>query len=58
MVCEKKGTQYNRDEFMQAAQPLIDYMQRNCTPHDTTIVNIGGAELLSGEVAFSVEVPD
>lgn len=51
-------TQYDKKEFKKATQPLIDYMQKNCDPHMHAIVDIGGAVLSSGEVAFSVEVPD
>ena len=49
---------FDMDEFKTAAKPLIDWMQKNCNPHDKAIVTLGGAELVSGEMGFTVEVPD
>lgn len=57
-VCVKHGKQPNREEFMRMARPLVEWLQKNGCPHDRIIVEYSGAEFVSGEIAFSVEVPD
>lgn len=57
-VCVKHGKQPDREEFKRIAKPLVEWLQKNGCPHDRIIVEYSGAEFVSGEIAFSVEVPD
>lgn len=56
--CERVGNPYNKEEFEKVTKPVVEWMQKNCTPHDTIRIDIGGVELMSGEMAYSVKVPD
>lgn len=49
---------FDMDEFKKVSKPLIDWIQENCDPHYKAIVTYGGAELVGGEMGFTVEVPD
>lgn len=46
------------EEFKKAMMPAIKFMHKHCDPHQTIIIQLDGAELVSGDMAFSVEVPD
>lgn len=54
MNCTKKDL----DEFREAVKPAVNWLQKNCSPHHKIIIEMNGAELVGGEMAFSVEVPD
>ena len=57
--CIKHGEKnFDMEEFKKATQPAIDFMQKHCCPHDSIIIDMGHAELMSGEMAYSVEIPD
>lgn len=57
--CVKQREQLpSREEFQQVLKPVISWLQRNGCPHERIIVEYDGAELVSGEMAFSVEIPD
>ncbi len=58
MRCLEHGKQPDLEEFKKVMQPAVEWMQKNCCPHDKVIIQYDGAELVSGEMAFSVEVPD
>jgi len=45
-------TEEQKKEFEKAAKPLIKFMNDNCHPHTTTIVNCNSAELSEGICAF------
>ena len=45
-------------EFEDVLKPAIEWLQKNGCPHDRIIIEYNGTELLSGEMAFSVKVPD
>ena len=45
-------------EFEDVLKPAIEWLQKNGCPHDRIIIEYNGAELVSGEMAFSVKVPD
>lgn len=47
-----------KEEFKKAMEPAVEWLQKNGTPHDKVIIDMEGAELVSGEMAFSVDVPD
>lgn len=49
---------HKNQSFKSAAGPLVRWLQKNGCPHDRIIVEYDGAELVSGEMVFSVEVPD
>jgi len=53
-----KYTDKDREEFKKAMMPAIDWIQKNGCPHDKVIIDLGGAEFVNGEIAFSVEIPD
>lgn len=40
----------NTESFQEAAMPLMEWMIKNCNPHQTAIVDNMGAQLLSGEI--------
>lgn len=48
----------NMEEFKQATMPAIEFMHKHCNPYQTIIITIAGAQLVSGEMVYSVEVPD
>lgn len=41
-----------------AAEPLIEWINKNCNPHEKVVVEMGYAQLVSEEMGFSFEVPD
>lgn len=57
-VCVKHGKQPSIEEFKEVAKPLVEWLQKNGCPHDRIIVEYDGAEFLSGDIEFSVEVLD
>lgn len=47
----EEDTKKNFNEsFNEAAKPLMEWMGKNCNPHQTAIVDNMGAQLLSGEI--------
>lgn len=48
----------NLREFEKAMRPAVEWFQKNCNPHQRIIIEMDGVELVSGEMAFSLEVPD
>lgn len=46
------------DELKEAAKPLVDYLYKYGTPHDTVIVRMDSVEHLSGETGSPIEVRD
>lgn len=48
----------SQEEFVKATKPAIEFMHKYCNPHQTIIIRLDGAELVSGDMAYSVEVPD
>lgn len=46
------------EEFKKVTQPVIEWLQNNGCPHDVILIKYDSAEMLSGEMAYSVEVPD
>lgn len=40
--------QQQQNEFLEAAKPLIKWLNDNCHPHCTAIVECGSAELVEG----------
>lgn len=51
-------TKNDFDGFKEAMKPAVEWLQKNGNPHQRIIIELDGVELLSGEMAFSVEVPD
>lgn len=45
-------TKCQRKEFEEAAKPLIEFLNNNCHPHVTVIVETNRAELSEGVCAF------
>lgn len=43
------------DEFKEAAEPLIKFLNDRCNPHTQVIVTTNSAELVSGELVFNTE---
>lgn len=46
------------DGFKQAVQPLIEWVNKNCNPHEKVVVEMGYAQIVSEEMGFSFEIPD
>lgn len=51
-------THQNMEEFMEVMKPAVEWFQKNCNPYQRIIIEMDGVELVSGEMAFHVEVPD
>lgn len=51
-------TKNDFDGFKEAMQPAVDWLQKNGNPHQRIIIELDGVELLIGEMAFSVKIPD
>ena len=49
-------TEQQQKEFETAARPLIEWLNKNCYPHVTAIIEPGRAELSEG--VYSVPVTD
>ena len=49
-----------RKEFEAAARPLIEWLNKNCHPHVTAIIEPGRAELTEGVYSVPIEdyIPD
>lgn len=45
-------------ELRRVCRPVVDYLQKNYTPYDKIIIDWASAELVSGELGASYEVPD
>ena len=55
-----KRIEYNRDRmaaFDEAIKPMIQFVNKYCTPHDIVVVQQGFAELYSGEMVIPFPVP-
>lgn len=48
----------NMEEFKKAVQPLIEWRNANCDPHEKVVVEMGKAMLISEEMGFTFEVSD
>lgn len=48
----------NMEEFKKAVQPLIEWRNANCDPHEKVVVEMGKAMLVSEEMGFTFEVSD
>lgn len=46
------------DEFKTAAQPLLDWVNKNCNPHEIVVVKMGRVTLMCDEMGFTAEIPD
>ncbi|WP_301888424.1 hypothetical protein [Bacteroides caecimuris] len=46
------------EEFKKAVQPLIEWRNANCDPHEKVVVEMGKAMLISEEMGFTFEVPN
>ena len=51
-------TEKELNEFVNTMKPVVEWLQKNGNPHYRIIIEYDGAEFVSGEMAFSVEVPD
>lgn len=46
-------TEEQKKEFEKVSRPLIEFMNKNCHPHVSTIVDCTHAEILEGVCSFS-----
>ena len=46
------------DELRIVCRPVVEYLRRNHTPYEKVIVDWTSAELFSGELGASYEIPD
>lgn len=46
------------EEFKKATQPLINWVNKNCDPHESVVVRMGRAVVISEKIGFTFEVPD
>lgn len=54
--CVNSQTTADIDSFKKAMMPAVEWMRENGNPHMKAIIHTSGAELVSGEMAFEVEV--
>lgn len=47
-----------KEEFKKATESAVKWFNENCNPHQRIIIEMGGVELVSGEMAFQTEVLD
>lgn len=47
-------TQQQLQEFTEAAKPLVKFLNDNCNPHVTVIVNCSSAEILSASAIVKI----
>ena len=40
-------------EFKKALEPAVEWFKKNCNPHQRIIIEAGGVELVSGDMAFT-----
>lgn len=45
-------------ELEKASKPLIDFINKNCCPHDIIIIQQGSVQILNGEMSIPTEIPD
>jgi hypothetical protein len=58
---EEDKVKYSKEDlkdFEQTMRPAVEWLQKHGCPHDKVIIQQDGAEFVSGEMAFPVEVPD
>lgn len=48
----------NKELFSELAKPLLKYLNENCHPHCSIIIDCNHAELLEGKIAFGSEIAD
>lgn len=48
-------TKEQKEQFEEAARPLIKHLAENYHPHMTTIVTCGSAELMEGSMSVRTE---
>lgn len=56
--CEALESQNKISDFKEAILPAVEWFLKNCNPHQRIIIEAGGVELVSGEMAFPVKVVD
>lgn len=47
-----------REQLAKAMQPIEEFMNTHCSPHDVLIISQGRASLFSGELSIKLEVLD
>ena len=50
---EYRGYLEVKKEFTEATRPAVEWFNENCNPHQKIIIEMGGVELVSGEMANS-----
>lgn len=53
---ENKKLELN--QFKKATEPAASWLMENGNPHQRIIIEMGGVELVSGEMAYPTEIPD
>lgn len=46
------------NQFKKAIEPAVAWLMENGNPHQRIIIEMGGVELVSGEMAYPTEIPD
>lgn len=46
------------NQFKKATEPAVAWLMENGNPHQRIIIEMGGVELVSGEMAYPTEIPD
>ena len=42
------------EEFKKVCLPVVEFLQKNCCPHDTVVIKYGQFKIVSDEISFPV----
>lgn len=45
-------------ELEKASKPLVEFVNKNCCPHDIIIIQQGNVQIFNGEMSIPTEIPD
>lgn len=45
-------------ELEKASKPLVDFVNKNCCPHDIIVIQQGNIQIFNGEMSIPTEIPD
>lgn len=54
----KRNYGFELESFKKATEPAVAWFKENCNPHQRIIIEMDGAEVVSGEMAYPIEIPD
>lgn len=46
------------EELKKASKPLVDFVNKNCCPHDIIVIQQGNVQIFNGEMSIPTEILD